>query len=116
VRSSNDREQGWINVKEYLKVPKDKEGKVLKGYPRMVFFNTCEPIIECTPKLQFDKNKPNDAAEQPHEYTHSPSALRYWCTMWQNGGEIPVVEKPDPWGMNKPTEEGVTEAYLLGGY
>ena len=117
TRSSTDREQGWINVKEYLKVLKDKDGKAIKGYPRMVFFDTCEPVIECVPKLQFDKHKPNDAAEQPHDITHSPSALRYWCTMWQiNADPLPGPEKSDPWGLEEPEDDGVTEEYLLGGY
>ena len=117
TRSSNDREQGWINCKEYIKAPVDKDGKILKGYPRMVFLDSCEPIIECIPKLQFDKHKANDAAEQPHEITHSPSAWRYWCTQWQiSADRPPEPEEPDPWGFNAPEEDTVTETYLIGGY
>ena len=35
------------------------------------------------PALQHDEKNPNDVANEPHELTHAPDALRYFCTMYQ---------------------------------
>lgn len=74
VKASNSRVQGWLAVKELLKKGKD-------GKPGIVFFNTCHSLIEFLPILQHDDNNPSDVAKKPHEITHVPDALRYFCVM-----------------------------------
>jgi len=110
IKAGNERIAGWLNVKEYLKVSNEK--------PRILFFNNCTKIIKNISLLQYDPKKINDVAVEPHDITHSPDALRYWCSRWQLGTKI----KPQPVHYNfaceKPKTEGweVTEDYLLGGY
>jgi len=70
VRSS--RIDGWLCVKEYL--------RLVKGKPRLVFFSTCAPVLRSLPLLRHDKIRIGDAETQPHDLTHSPDALRYWCS------------------------------------
>jgi len=112
VRAGNERIAGWLNVKEYLACERRQ--------PKLKFFNTCEKIIKNIPLLQFDVKKINDVATEPHENTHSPDALRYWCSRWQLGTKV----KPPPTHYDfeclKPKENSdfgeVTEEYLTGGY
>lgn len=115
IKSSNDRIQGWLSVKEYIQV-KREGGKVVEGYPRMLFFNTCSDIIRCLPLLQHDTVKINDVdSKGDHSITHSPDALRYWCSPHQMGSKEPEVIKPDPFHMRRPKQKGVPRNYMLGG-
>jgi len=74
TKTSNDRVDGWMAVKEWL--------KVRDGEPRLHFFPNCRNIIRTLPLLQYDEKKPNDVANTPHELTHAPDALRGWCVYW----------------------------------
>ena len=68
TKTSNDRECGWLSVKELLRV-KDKE-------PRLKIFDYCQEIIKCLPALIIDKLRPSDCSTEPHDITHAPDALR----------------------------------------
>ena len=68
TKTSNDRECGWLAVKELLC---DSEIG-----PRMQIFRSCTEIIKCLPALTIDKIRPTDCANEPHEITHAPDALR----------------------------------------
>ncbi len=107
VKSGNSRIDGWLNVKEYLRCDKYE--------PRMMFFSTCTPLLRCLPLLRHDPARPGDAATQPHDLTHSPDALRYWCSRRQLS---PVLDTPDaanPFGQSARGADAV-EDYLLGGF
>lgn len=75
TRANNDRVQGWMDVKEWLKVYEDETGKPCAD---IRFFRNCVNIIKNLPLLQFDDKKPNDVATEPHELTHAPDAIRYF--------------------------------------
>ena len=68
TKTSNDRECGWLAIKELLC---DSEVG-----PRMQIFRSCTEIIKCLPALTIDKIRPTDCANEPHEITHAPDALR----------------------------------------
>ena len=68
TKTSNDRECGWLAVKELLR--DTGEGVGLK------IFRHCTEIIKCLPALIIDKLRPTDCANEPHEITHAPDALR----------------------------------------
>ncbi|MBR2930391.1 MAG: phage terminase large subunit [Clostridia bacterium] len=68
TRTSNDRECGWLAVKELL-CPRG-------GAPSLYIFSTCFELIRCLPALTVDKLKPTDCSTEPHELTHAPDALR----------------------------------------
>ena len=42
----------------------------------MQIFSTCTELIRCLPALTVDKLRPSDCANEPHEITHAPDALR----------------------------------------
>lgn len=66
TRTSNDRECGWLAVKELLR----------GGGMQLCFFEGCREIISCLPALTVDKTRPTDCATEPHAITHAPDALR----------------------------------------
>ena len=75
VKSNNDREAGWLAIKELLQ--KDDNGE-----SRLHIFNNCTQLIKHLPMLQIDPKRPSDTMTEPHEITHSPDALRYFAIYW----------------------------------
>ena len=78
-KSNNDRKQGWQQVKEWLKVYKDEQGI---DTSKLKIFSTCKNLIRSIPQLQHDERNIGDVANQPHEITHGPDALRGFCVYW----------------------------------
>ena len=68
TKTSNDRECGWLAVKELLRDTGDGA--------RFKIFSTCHELIECLPALTVDKSRPSDCSTEPHRITHAPDALR----------------------------------------
>lgn len=89
-KASNDRVQGWLNIKEYLKIYSDEQ-QILTT--KLKFFKNCANMIRCIPKLMHDEKYYNDVAKDPHELTHAPDALRYFIAS-QPGANAPVT-KPE---------------------
>ena len=113
IKGSNSREQGWLNVKEYLSIE--------NGKPRMKFLSKCKSIIKFMPLLQFDIKKPNDVDDDlNHDWSHSPAALRYWCSAWRSApqGAVDLPRYAFKSEMPELTTDGydVPDAFLLGGY
>ena len=79
TRSSNDRECGWLSVKELL----CERGA---GEVGLKIFSTCKELIRCLPALQRDKIRPTDTANEPHDITHAPDALRAFAITYR--GEV----------------------------
>ena len=69
TRTGNDRETGWLSIKELLKIRAD-------GNAGLRFFRNCTEILRCLPMLQMDPAKPSDTLTEPHAITHAPDALR----------------------------------------
>lgn len=98
TKADNNRVTGWLAVHEWLKVIEDEQGQKTS---RLHIFSNCVNLIRTLPALQFDEKNPNDVANEPHELTHIPDALRYFCTMWQTPM---VIKKTLPKGTYTPTE------------
>lgn len=81
LKAGNNREQGWLEVKEWLKAKKRRNEQTgeIEEYSNLHIFNNCTTLIEYLPQLQHDEKNPNDCARQPHELTHICDALRYFC-------------------------------------
>lgn len=82
-KAGNDRVQGWLNLKEWLNPfeIEDEQTGDKKMTARLKIFDNCVNLIRTLPALQKDEKDPNDAATEPHELTHAPDALRYFCIM-----------------------------------
>lgn len=90
TRSSNDREAGWLAIKELLKLQKD-------GTPKIHIFRTCTELIKCIPALIVDDRKPSDCSKEPHEYTHSPDSLRYFAVQWASPNPVDIKADEVEW-------------------
>lgn len=90
TKSSNDREAGWLAIKELLKLQKD-------GTPKIHIFRTCTELIRCLPALVVDDRKPSDCAREPHEFSHSPDALRYFAIQWARPNPLDVKSDEVDW-------------------
>ncbi|MBQ1244152.1 MAG: terminase family protein [Clostridia bacterium] len=80
TKTANDRETGWLSIKELLKTDE-------KGRPRLKIFRSCTEIIRCLPMLQIDPQRPTDTANEPHEITHAPDALRGFAIFYSRPNE-----------------------------
>ncbi len=81
TKTSNDREAGWLAIKELLR---DRE----PSGPRLKIFSQCTEIIKCLPALVIDKVRPTDCANEPHEITHAPDALRGFAIFYARPEEL----------------------------
>ena len=92
TQSSNNREAGWLSIKELLKCNSN-------GESRLKIFSTCRELIKCLPALVIDPRHPTDCMTEPHEITHAPDALRYFSVYWTrpnvNDDEKRVYYPPD---------------------
>ena len=92
TKTSNDREAGWLSLKELLRGDE----------PRLYIFSACTEIIRCLPALQIDKIRTSDCATEPHEITHAPDALRGFAIFYaaphkEEDKLIKRVWSPDMW-------------------
>ena len=79
--TSNKRIQGWLAVKEALKLNEYRNivtgQKELK--PKLITFSNCETLIKNIQIVKKSEVDPNDVANKPHELTHILDSLRYYC-------------------------------------
>lgn len=117
TKTSNDRLAGWGAMHEWLKVQTDEFGQ---QKPRMQFFKTCPNIIRCIPELQYDEKKVNDAANEPHEITHAPDAIRGFCVYWTQNADIRASKKKASWAKDMFEDyyaaDEAGKAYMLERY
>lgn len=92
-KSNNDREAGWLAIKELLKV--DENGEC-----RLKIFRNCTRLISNLPELLRDPKRPTDTMNEPHDITHSPDALRYFAIYWTHPNE----EKTDKYVKYRPDQ------------
>lgn len=89
TKSNNSLKDGCAAVKEYLR--KDKG-------PHLSILNGCAPVLyNSLRKIQRDKKRPEIYANDPHDLTHSPDAIRYFCIYWTVGAETPQKVRRTRW-------------------
>ena len=87
TKANNDREIGWLMVKEMLKISN------ITHKPRLLISTDCPHLIESMRMIQHDEKKVNDCAKEPHEVTHSCDAIRYLCTSYTYTPDRVVMAK-----------------------
>ncbi len=85
TKTSNDRESGWLCVKELL--------RIREGTARLKIFSVCSEIIKCLPALITDKQRPTDCSTEPHDITHAPDALRGFAVFYSRPAEYTSCAK-----------------------
>lgn len=90
TKTSNNREAGWLAIKELLK-------KDIEGRPKIFFFRNCQKIISHLPMLLIDTKRPTDTLTEPHEITHAPDALRGFAIYHTRPNEIVEANNRKRW-------------------
>ncbi len=80
-RTSNNRVQGWLDVKEWLKPigRTNLDTGIKYTTSRMRISKRCKNLWKCLLGIQKDEHNWNDTAKDPHAYTHLPDSLRAFC-------------------------------------
>lgn len=96
-KTSNKRVQGWYNVKEWLNPIeiRDEQTGERKMTSRLKIFDNCTELIRCISQVQKSETDPNDVAKDPHSITHSPDALRTFCSSRPAPSEALVESRID---------------------
>ena len=89
---SNGRVAGWYELKRRLQPVPDVDGTLR---PKLQIFDTCLNLIRTLPGLQHDEKNPNDTATEPHELTHGPDAIRYFCDGCPLPADLPGIRDED---------------------
>jgi hypothetical protein len=89
TQSNNDRQAGWLALKELLKERIAPNGET---FVRLKIFRTCHNLIRTLPQLLIDEKNPDDCAKEPHELTHAPDAIRYFAIYWTSP-PAPIQER-----------------------
>jgi hypothetical protein len=98
IKTSNDRVQGWLDVKEWIKPVEEtnEQTGARKLTSRLqILRGTAPNLWRCLTRIQKDEKKPNDAANDPHELTHLPDSLRAFCAGRPTPPELPSVRDYD---------------------
>lgn len=106
--ANNKRVPGWLAVKEWLR-PVD-------GRARLRIFPGCANLIRTLPLLQYSDRDPSDTATEPHELTHAPDAIRYFCASWTMSGEQPSDPEEDVGRQETGYDDFITGGDLGAGY
>ena len=86
MRPADDRRiPGWRVVREYLADRDD-------GKPGLLISRRCRELIRCLPALQRDKIRPTDTANEPHDITHAPDALRAFAITYRGESRKQVTD------------------------
>ncbi len=88
LKAANNRVQGWMDLKDWMRKREDGKGGIL-------IFSTCVNLIRTLPMVLHDAKNPDDVAKEPHECTHAPDALRYFCAARPMAAEIPIERDED---------------------
>lgn len=80
--SSNARIAGWMEIHERLKTIERQtaDGNTEKT-ARIKIFSSCKHLIRTLSTIKADEKNINDVSTEPHELTHLPDSLRYFCIM-----------------------------------
>ena len=95
TKCSADRVNGWLSVKEWIKVYDsidEQTGENVQKTKLHVFSN-CINLINNLPEIQRDDKNPNDCATEPHELTHITDSLRHFCISRPVKTEIKKINK-----------------------
>lgn len=82
LKTSNDRESGWLNVHEWLRPYETRDEQTGEAYKtaKLTFDEGLDPDLwKHLTTIQKSEKNPNDVATQPHECTHYPDSLRCFC-------------------------------------
>ena len=113
ITTTNDRVEGWLMVKELLKVREVKQlDGSIKKQPSLYVFENCTNLKKYFPVIQRSDKNPNDVAKEPHIMTHALDAIRYFSSEYV---KLPTTSKiyiTGVWHRNELRAEGYNNAQI----
>lgn len=99
TKTSRDFPAGCASMKEWLRPRDNKKSRLtlLKG--------EAPNLYNCLKRIQKDDKQPNVYAKKPHDLTHDPDSLRYFCVWWT------TAAKPDRSSRKKKWRADMLEDY-----
>lgn len=97
-RTSNDRVQGWLDLKEWLapyETRHPQTGEPVKRAHMQLLKDACPYLWKCMVNIQKDEHRPNDCANDPHYLTHGPDAIRAFAAGRPRPAELQEVHDPE---------------------
>lgn len=82
LKTSNDREQGWLNVHEWLRPYETRDEQTGEAYKtaRLTFDEGLDPDLwKHMTTIQRSQKNFNDVSTTPHDLSHYPDSVRYFC-------------------------------------
>jgi phage terminase large subunit len=113
ITTKNDRIEGWLMLKELLKVREVKQldGSIVKK-PKLFIFDNCTNLKKYFPVIQRSDKNPNDVAKEPHIMTHALDAMRYFASEYV---KLPTKNKTfitGVWHRNELIAEGYNNSQI----
>ena len=90
IKVSNRKVDSCVCMHEWLR-PYQDEQEVWTA--PLTFFTTCVNVINSISSIQCDEKDPNVFADQPHELTHSVTAIMYFTAGRPRSGKEAIAEK-----------------------
>jgi hypothetical protein len=87
TKTSRDFPSGCASMKEWLRPREGKKSRLT------ILKDEAPNLYRCLKKIQKDDKQPNVYAKKPHELTHDPDSLRYFCVWWTTAAEVPKKSK-----------------------
>lgn len=97
--TSNDRVQGWLDVKEWLRpfdAVHEQTGQPYRTARLRLLEGAAPNLWRCLRAIQKDERRPVDCATEPHELTHLPDSLRAFCAGRPCAPRVPARVEPKP--------------------
>lgn len=108
TKVSNDREQGWLNVHEWLKPYETRDEQTGETYKtaNLTIDEGVDPDLwKHLTTIQKDEKNINDVATQPHDITHYPDAVRYFCASRLMPSNKPETERKYNFKSERPHKD-----------
>lgn len=105
LKTSNDRESGWLNVHEWLRVYETRDEQTGETYKtaKLTFDEGLDPDLwKHLTTIQKSEKNPNDVATQPHDVTHYPDSLRCFCVSRMIATKEPESEQRYNFSSERP--------------
>lgn len=108
TKTDNNRVQGWLDLKEWLKLYEDEQGILTAN---LQIFENCTNLIRTLSQVKRCEKNPNDVAKEPHELTHAPDAIRGFVRGRPIPYKAPIAKQygvnPYKFATKKQTEGGL---------
>ena len=91
TKTSRDFPAGCAAMKEWLRPREGKKSKLT------ILKDEAPNLYKCLKKIQKDDKQPNVYAKKPHDLTHDPDSLRYFCVWWTSAAPVPNSKSKKKW-------------------